>query len=52
MHIPSGLMDICINSIRAFYDNEILISTDGAGVYKMNTDTYASEPNIDADYNL
>ena len=51
MHIPSGLMDISINCIRAFNDNEILIATDGAGVYKMNTDTYASEPYIVADYN-
>ena len=43
MHIPSGLMDISINCIRAFNDNEILIATDGAGVYKMNTDTYESD---------
>ena len=44
-------MDISINCIRAFNDNEILIATDGAGVYKMNTDTYESEPYIVADYN-
>lgn len=34
MHIPSGLMDVSINCIRAYNNNEILIATDGAGVYK------------------
>ena len=51
MHIPSGLMDVSINCIRAYNNNEILIATDGAGVYKMNTDTYESIPYIVADYN-
>lgn len=51
LHIPSGLTDISINCIRAYNDNEILIATDGAGVYKMNTDTYESVPYIVADYN-
>lgn len=31
MHIPSGLMDVSINCIRAYNNNEILIATDGAG---------------------
>ena len=44
MHIPSGLMDVSINCIRPSNNNEILIATDGAGVYKMNTDTYESIP--------
>lgn len=34
-----------------FGDKEILIATDGAGVYKMNVDTYQSEPYIVADFN-
>ncbi len=49
--LQSGLFDISINRIRAFNDNEILIATDGAGVYKINTDTYESVPYITADYN-
>ena len=44
-------MDVSINCIRAYNNNEILIATDGAGVYKMNTDTYESIPYIVADYN-
>lgn len=51
MPLQSGLLDISINRIRAFNDNEILIATDGAGVYKINTDTYESIPYITADYN-
>lgn len=51
MPLQSGLLDISINRIRAFNDNEILIATDGAGVYKINTDTYESVPYITADYN-
>ena len=44
---------MCIRDscIRAYNNNEILIATDGAGVYKMNTDTYESIPYIVADYN-
>ena len=52
MHIPSGLMDISISCIRAVNDSEILIAAEGAGVYKMITDTYASLPYIVADYYL
>lgn len=51
MHLDAGLMDVSINCIRAFSENEILIATDGAGVYKMNTDNYKSAPYIVADYN-
>lgn len=50
-HLPSSLTDININCIRTFNDHEILIGTDGAGIYKMNTDTYESVPYIVADYN-
>lgn len=49
-HLNAGLTDVSINSIRLFNTNEILIATDGAGVYKMNTDTYQCEPYIMADY--
>lgn len=45
------LADININCIKPFNNNEILIATDGAGVYKMNVYTYQSEPYITADYN-
>ncbi len=47
----SGLNDISINSIKALNENEILIATNGAGVYKMNTYNYHSSPYIIADYN-
>lgn len=50
-HIKSGLVDVSINRICMFGDKEILIATDGAGVYKMNVDTYQSEPYIVADFN-
>ena len=43
--------DVSITRIKAFNDKEILIATDGAGVYKMNVDTYKCDPYIVADYN-
>ena len=46
-----GLTDISINRIQTLDRNEVLIATDGAGIYKINTDTYQSEPYIIADYN-
>lgn len=45
------LTDININCIKSLNQNEILIATDGAGVYKMNVHTCQSEPYIVADYN-
>lgn len=51
IHLDAGLMDVSINCIRAFNKDEILIATDGAGVYKMNTKTYECIPYIIADYN-
>lgn len=51
MHLDAGLMDVSINCIRSFNPDEILIATDGAGVYKMNTKTYNCIPYIIADYN-
>ncbi len=49
--LKSGLEDVSINRICSFGDHEILIATDGAGIYKMNVNTYKSEPYIIADYN-
>lgn len=45
-----GLTDVSINRIKALNDKEILIATDGAGIYKVQTDNYDSEPYIVADY--
>ncbi len=47
----SGLIDVSINRICTFGEKDILIATDGAGVYKMDVDTYRSEPYIVADFN-
>lgn len=51
IHPDAGLTDVSINRIQAFGDKEILIATDGAGVYKMNTDSYECIPYITTDYN-
>ena len=48
--VQTDLNDISINCIKELNKNEILIATDGAGVYKMNTDNYLSSPYIVADY--
>ena len=45
-----GLTDVSINRIKALNNKEILIATDGAGIYKVQTDDYTSEPYIVADY--
>lgn len=47
----TGLTDININCIKSLDKDEILIATDGAGVYKMNVHTCQSGPYIVADYN-
>lgn len=49
--LQTELTDITINCIRDFGRNTLLIATDGAGVYRLNTDTYECEPYITADYN-
>ena len=49
--LNAGLEDVSITRIKAFNDKEILIATDGAGVYKMNVDSYKCDPYIVADYN-
>lgn len=51
MHLNDDLLDISINHICAFNDHELLIATDGAGVFKMNTDNYECHSYIAADYN-
>lgn len=50
-HIKTGLEDVNINCIRALNDTEVLIGTDGAGIYKLNLSDYTSQPYIVADYN-
>lgn len=46
-----SLTDISINAIKPLNDKELLIATDGAGVFEMNTDSYQTTPYIVADYN-
>lgn len=46
----SGLNDIRINAIKEMNENEILIATNGAGVYKMDMSNYNCSPYIVADY--
>lgn len=45
------LNDVNINKIKKLNNHEILIATNGAGIYKMNTNNYQSQPYIIADYN-
>lgn len=49
--LNAGLTDISINCIKALNHKEILIATDGAGIYKVETKNLHSEPYIVADYN-
>lgn len=51
LQLQTELTDITINCIQEFGKNMVLIATDGAGVYRLNTDTYECEPYITADYN-
>ena len=39
-----------VNQIVALNPHELLVATGGKGVYKLNVDTYMSEPYITADY--
>lgn len=50
-HLKTGLEDVNINCIRPLNSNEILVATDGAGIYKINTETDTCEPYIIAEYN-
>lgn len=45
------LTDISINAIKPLNNKELLIATDGAGVFEMNIDSYQANPYIVADYN-
>lgn len=49
--LNAGLDDVSITRIKNFNEKEILIATDGAGVFKMNVDSYECTPYITADYN-
>ena len=46
-----SLSDISINTIKPLNNKELLIATDGAGVFKMNMDSYHTTPYVVADYN-
>lgn len=46
-----SLTDISISRIKPLNNKELLIATDGGGIYKMNVDTYQTVPYIIADYN-
>ncbi len=46
----TGLNDVSISRIKPLNDNDLLIATDGAGVYKINVFSYFTEPYIIADY--
>ncbi|WP_455962398.1 hybrid sensor histidine kinase/response regulator transcription factor [Bacteroides bouchesdurhonensis] len=46
-----SLTDISISRIKPFNKRELLVATDGGGVYKLNVDNYKTEPYIIADYN-
>lgn len=50
MHPQTGLTDIGINSIKPLNDKEILIATDGAGVYKINSKSLLCAPCIISNY--
>ena len=39
-----------VNQIVALNPHELLVATGGKGVYKLDVDTYMSEPYITADY--
>lgn len=45
-----SLTDVSITRIKPFNNQEILIATDGAGVYKLNVNTYETQPYIVADF--
>ena len=45
------LSDVNIKRIIPFGEREILIATDGKGIYRMNIDTCYAVPYIVADYN-
>ncbi len=46
----SNLKDITINKFKPLNDRELLIATDGGGVYKMNIATFRLAPYIITDY--
>ncbi len=46
----TGLSDVSISRIKPLNENELLIATDGAGVYKMHVQSLLTEPYIVADF--
>lgn len=47
----SNLKDISINRFTPLNEKELLIATDGGGVYKIDIETYQMTPHIYADFN-
>jgi len=47
----SNLKDITINRFTPLNEKELLIATDGGGVYKIDIETYLITPHIYADFN-
>lgn len=45
-----GIADMTVTRIKPLNDKEVLVATDGAGVYKVNLRTHESMPYIVADY--
>lgn len=45
-----SLTDVSITRIKPFNEHELLIATDGAGVYKLNVNTYETKPYIVANF--
>lgn len=46
-----SLTDVSITRIKPLNNKELLVATDGAGVYKININSYLTTPYIVADYN-
>lgn len=46
-----SLTDVSITRIKPLNNKELLVATDGAGVYKINVNSYQTTPYIVADYN-
>lgn len=52
IHQPEyNLSDVNITCIKPFNNQELLIATDGAGIYKLNKNSHQIESYIRADYN-
>lgn len=50
-HVHTSFGNFSVNSIKLFSKNELLIATDGGGVYKMDLEDHTLSPYIVATYN-